>query len=197
MNSQSCGRARAFSENSACEIERAGLTEVFVRGIEIRWMSVSVNPIARPPKAPLACLLSVTPRITIRNTNVSTLVTCSDVSAAEEITVAVGCERADRHSGGFGDAEQDSGGGNSTEDLCAPVPQHLFRTHASVHKHAQADSGVKMCTADVTDTVGGCYNRQTERNSYAQKADMTEQGSSATAQNQYCCPEELRSELVT
>ena len=72
MKSQSCGKASAFSEKRACEMERAGLTEVLVNGIEMRWIRVSVRPIAKPPKAPLACLESVTPRMTIRKTNVRT-----------------------------------------------------------------------------------------------------------------------------
>ena len=32
--------------NSACPVERAGLTEVLVTGIEIRWISVSAKSIA-------------------------------------------------------------------------------------------------------------------------------------------------------
>lgn len=31
---------------SACPVDRAGLTDVFVTGIEIRWINVSVRPMA-------------------------------------------------------------------------------------------------------------------------------------------------------
>ena len=50
---------------------RAGFTEVLVTGIPTRWMSVSASPIASGAK-PAGARGSVAPRITNRNTAVST-----------------------------------------------------------------------------------------------------------------------------
>ena len=51
---------------------RAGLTDVLVTGMLIRWMSTSAKPIASPanPTGARAC---VDPRMTIRNMNVITI----------------------------------------------------------------------------------------------------------------------------
>lgn len=71
-----------LSAKMACEIERAGFTEVLVSGIDIRCISTSVRPIANPPNLPFCeFLLSVTPSITMRNTKVSTASTTKAPSA--------------------------------------------------------------------------------------------------------------------
>ena len=49
---------------------RAGLTEVLVIGIEIRWISVSARPIGMPAK-PVAAPFEVVPMMTIRKKKVS------------------------------------------------------------------------------------------------------------------------------
>ena len=54
-----------------------------------------------------------------------------------------------------------------------------------------------MRAADMTDAIGSGNDSKTERQGYAEESDMSEQGSSATAQNQYCRSEELCSEFVT
>ncbi len=50
QNTQSCAGAPSPLKN-ATPVERAGLTDVFEIGIEIKWISVSVSPIdsAREP----------------------------------------------------------------------------------------------------------------------------------------------------
>jgi hypothetical protein len=49
----------------------------------------------------------------------------------------------------------------------------------------------------MTDAISCCYNRQTECQGYAKETYMTEQGSTATTQYQYCRSEELGSKFVT
>ena len=51
---------------------RAGFTDVFVTGIEIRWISVSPRPIARGAK-PAGARLSVEPMMIIRKKAVITI----------------------------------------------------------------------------------------------------------------------------
>src|SRR5690606_8833346 len=70
MNNHSWASAVPPS-NTAGPSERAGLTLVFVMGIEMRWMRVSISPIASAPK-PLDAALVVTPRITMTNSAVRT-----------------------------------------------------------------------------------------------------------------------------
>src|SRR5262245_38727205 len=53
QNSQSWLSA-AVSANNATPVERAGFTEVFVTGMETRWISVSVRPIASGAKPAVA-----------------------------------------------------------------------------------------------------------------------------------------------
>ncbi len=70
QNSQSCAMAGP-SANSATPVDRAGLTEVLVTGIDTRWISVRHSPIAigaNQAGTPLA----VAPRMTIRKTAVIT-----------------------------------------------------------------------------------------------------------------------------
>ena len=62
QNSQSCCKAQPPT-NSACPVERAGLTEVLSTGIEIRWIYVSASPMAMGAK-PAGTRLSVEPRMT-------------------------------------------------------------------------------------------------------------------------------------
>src|SRR5690606_36075516 len=56
--------------NNACEVERAGLTDVLVIGIEIKWIKVNAKPIAIPANLPFAHL-SVAPKMIIRKNAVS------------------------------------------------------------------------------------------------------------------------------
>ncbi len=69
QNTHSCAGAPSALKK-ATPVERAGFTEVLEIGIEIRWISVSVNPIDSPAK-PLGARSSVEPRMTKRNTKVS------------------------------------------------------------------------------------------------------------------------------
>ena len=132
-----------------------------------------------------------------RATHGDVLVTCSDVSAAEEITVAVGCERADSHSGCLGDSKQHSGSRDATEDLCAPVGEHLLETHSSVHKYTQRNSGIEVCTGDMADGIRHGQNSQTKRERNAQKTNMAEDCGTATAKNQPECAQKLGTQFVT
>ncbi len=70
QNSQSCCRAMPPT-NSAGPVERAGLTDVLVTGIEIRWIRVRARPMAIGAK-PGGYRLVVAPRMIIRNMKVST-----------------------------------------------------------------------------------------------------------------------------
>ena len=69
QNTHSCAGAPSPLKN-ATPVERAGFTEVFEIGIEIRWIRVRVRPIARPAK-PFGARSSVAPRITSRKMKVS------------------------------------------------------------------------------------------------------------------------------
>jgi hypothetical protein len=62
-------------------VDRAGLTDVFEIGIEIRWIRVSVRPIDKPANA-FGARSSVEPRITNRNTPVRT--TSATITAHSE-----------------------------------------------------------------------------------------------------------------
>ena len=70
MNSQTWPSA-PFCAKIAAAIERAGFTEVFDTGIEIRWISVRLSPMAIGAK-PAGAALLVEPRMTIRKKAVST-----------------------------------------------------------------------------------------------------------------------------
>jgi hypothetical protein len=70
QNSQSCGTAPLSAKN-ATAVDRAGLTEVFVTGIDTRWISVSASPIASGAN-PGAAPGRVAPMMTTRNPAVST-----------------------------------------------------------------------------------------------------------------------------
>ncbi len=62
QNTQSCIGAPSPLKN-ATPVDRAGLTDVFEMGIEIRWISVSARPIDKPAK-PFGARSSVDPRMT-------------------------------------------------------------------------------------------------------------------------------------
>ena len=70
QNSQSCSIAHPPT-NSAGPVLRAGLTEVLVTGMLIRWISVSTNPIGIGAN-PGGIRGSVAPMITNRNISVIT-----------------------------------------------------------------------------------------------------------------------------
>ena len=70
QNAHSCAGAPSPLKN-ATPVLRAGFTEVFEIGIEIRWIRVSVSPIDNPAK-PCGARSSVEPRITSRKMPVST-----------------------------------------------------------------------------------------------------------------------------
>ena len=77
QNNHSCSIA-APPTNNAGPVERAGFTDVFVTGIEIRWISVRHRPMAIGAN-PAGARLSVAPRMTNRKKNV---ITTSHTSAA-------------------------------------------------------------------------------------------------------------------
>ena len=60
----------------ACEVLRAGFTEVLVTGILIRWIKVNARPIAKPAK-PFGARSSMAPRIMIRNIKVISILVTS------------------------------------------------------------------------------------------------------------------------
>ena len=62
----------------ATPVLRAGLTEVLVTGMEIRWINVNASPMAMGAK-PAGARLSVAPRMISRKNMV---ITTSDTSAA-------------------------------------------------------------------------------------------------------------------
>ena len=66
--------------NTACPVERAGLTDVLVTGIEIRWISVNANPIEIGAK-PTGARAAVAPRMIIRKNAVSTISATSPASS--------------------------------------------------------------------------------------------------------------------
>jgi len=77
QNSHNCSRAQPPT-NSAGPVERAGLTDVLVTGMLIRWISVSASPIGIGAN-PAGARLSVAPRMTNTNPALSTI---SQISAA-------------------------------------------------------------------------------------------------------------------
>src|SRR5688572_13852452 len=70
IKSQSCDNAQSPT-NNAWLILLAGLTDVFVTGMLIKWINVRASPMAIPAK-PLGALSSVAPKITSKNINVIT-----------------------------------------------------------------------------------------------------------------------------
>ena len=129
--------------------------------------------------------------------NISLQIASLYISCAEEISVSVSGKRTDFHTSGFSDTEKDCSRSDSAEDLCTPVAEHLFRGHTTVHKDTQTNSRIQMCATNVAYSVSRSDDRQTERKGYAQKTNMSKQGRSTTAQNQYCRSEELCSKLIT
>ena len=83
MNSQTWASGSPPA-NSAGPSERAGFTDVPVRGMPIRWTAVRPRPMARPAK-PGAAALPVTSRITRTNAKVSS---ASRTNAPPRLTVA-------------------------------------------------------------------------------------------------------------
>ncbi|MCY1372510.1 hypothetical protein D9M69_597200 [compost metagenome] len=71
QNSQSCPKA-PVSANRAAAAERAGLTDVLLIGIEIRWIRVRERPMAIGAK-PDGTADEVEPRMTMRKNAVSTI----------------------------------------------------------------------------------------------------------------------------
>ena len=71
QNSQSSPKAQP-PWKIATPVERAGLTEVFVIGIDIRWIKVKAKPMAIGAK-PFGALSSVAPMIMIKKNAVSTI----------------------------------------------------------------------------------------------------------------------------
>src|SRR5712692_1180232 len=70
QNNQSCSRAQPPTKRAG-PVLRAGLTEVLVTGIEIRWIKVRPSPIAIGAN-PAGARRSVAPRMTIKKKNVIT-----------------------------------------------------------------------------------------------------------------------------
>ena len=129
--------------------------------------------------------------------NIRLEITTCYICIAKELSITVRGESTDFHTCGFSDTKEDCSSSDSAEDLCTPVAEHLFGGHTTVDKHTEADRRIEVCTADMTDTISRRNDRQTEREGYAQKTNMSKEGRSTTAQNQYCRSEELCSKLVT
>ena len=68
QNIQSCSNAMPPSINAG-PVLRAGLTDVLVTGIEIKWINVSPNPMAIGAN-PAGAFVDVAPKIMIKNMNV-------------------------------------------------------------------------------------------------------------------------------
>ena len=71
------GASAQSPTKSAWPVERAGLTEVLVTGIEIRWINVNARPIASGAK-PAGARLSVTPIMMSTKKKVSRISAASD-----------------------------------------------------------------------------------------------------------------------
>ena len=71
MNNHSCSSA-APPANNAWLMLLAGLTDVLVTGILIRWIKVNIRPMAKPAN-PFGARSSVAPRMTIKNMKVITI----------------------------------------------------------------------------------------------------------------------------
>ena len=71
MNNHSCAMASTPAKRAG-PIERAGFTDVPVRGMVAKWIIASVRPMASGARAGCSLRSSVTARITIRKTKVVT-----------------------------------------------------------------------------------------------------------------------------
>ena len=113
-------------------------------------------------------------------------------------TIAVGCENTSvAKTCSFPDDHKQCTCDDAAQNLCSPVNEHLFETHASVSPHAETHRRVEMSARDVTDAVSHSYNCQTKSYSYTEKTYLSEECCAASSENQNECAEQLGEKLVT
>ena len=181
---------------------RAGLTEVLVMGMLMRWISVRQRPMAMGAK-PLGARSSVAPRMTRRKKAVRS--TSADeageegVAAGGVVGVAVGGEAAGEGEAGFAacDDVEDAGGCDGPEDLGDDVGGQLGDGEAPGGDQADGDSGVEMAAGDVADGEGHGEDGEAEGEGHTDEADSQvgegccEDGAAATAEDKPEGAEEL------
>ena len=89
--------------------------------------------------------------------------------------------------GGLPDEQQHGAGDDGTHNLAHPVEQHLLKTHAAVHPHAERDGGVEVGAADMAYAVGHGDDGEAEGDGHTQESDVSEQRGTAAAEHQHKC----------
>ena len=172
--------------NSAGPVLRAGLTEVLVTGIEMRWMRVRARPIGMPAK-PAAAPFDVVPMMTKRKKNVITTSVRKQlprpVFAGAEIAIAIGGETAGDPAGlARCDQPQYHGGDDGADHLGDDVGDDVLAGAAPGAPQADGDRRVEVAARDVTDGISHGQHGQAECKGNAEKADPEVR----KAGSQYC-----------
>ena len=175
QNSQSWLSAQPPT-NSAGPVLRAGFTEVFVTGMETRWISVRPSPMASGAN-PAGALPWVEPMMMNRNTAVMTNSmsesSAKPVLAGRMLRVAVG-----------GKSLRDVEAGRAARDRVEHRGRHDRADHLRDHvRHdltgwkptagckPDRDGRIEVAAGDVPDRVGHRHDCQSERQRHAEKSD--------------------------
>ena len=118
-------------------------------------------------------------------------------SLLEGLAKAVGSEHARGASTrGFPNDEQQSASDDTADKLGNPVAKHFFQRHATISPNAEADGGVQVSTRNVADAISHGNHSQTKGDGNAKETNMSEEGGTATSENEDECAEQFGEELV-
>ena len=154
---------------------RAGLTEVLVTGIEIRWIRVRHRPIGMPAK-PTAAPFDVEPMMTNRKKKVSRT-SVSDaraqaVFAGAEIAVAVGGEAVQLEAGlARGDHVEHRRRQDGADHLRDDVGHDIGGLELSGGPEPDRDRRIEVAARDVADGIGHREHGQAEGEGDPEEAD--------------------------
>ncbi len=160
-------------------IERAGLTEVLVTGIEMRWITVSVRPMARGAKTLGGEGVGGAEDDDHEHGGEDEL---GDEGGGEaEVLGGVGAVAVCGEAGGGveagsagGDGVEDGGAGDATDELGGDVGRDVLPGQTAGDGEAEADGGVEVATGDVAEPVGHGGDGEAEGEGDADVADAHE-----------------------
>ena len=182
------------SAKKATAVERAGLTEVLVTGIETRWMSVSARPMAMPakPAGALRAGRAEDDEDEARGQDELDQEAGEEAVAAGRVgAVAVRGEAAGGPVGlAGGDEVEDDRGDEAADHLGDPVGDELAPGEAAADGEAERDRRVEVAAGDRADGVGHGEHGQAEGERDAGEADAElgeaggEHGAAAAAEHE-------------
>ena len=167
--------------NSAGPVLRAGLTDVLVTGMLIRWMSVRPRPMAKRRETGRGAPIRGAQDDHHEHEGHDDLgdrAGQQGVLARRMLTVAIGCEailqREPRSTGG--NHVEDAGANDSADDLGDEIARQLPGLEAAAHPQAHRHRGIEVGAGDRPDGIGHRQHRETESEGNAQKPDAEYRG---------------------